>query len=169
MWGGPGDDVIRSNIDIEEPQLDAAASGPFLLYGGGGDDVVGLSSPYDELGLHDSCRTTIRCTFVAFGGAGRDVLSFRHTYGDVHADLESGDITYAGGRADVVGFEDVDGSRREDVILGTDGPNHVDGNGKNDRLYGRGGNDVLDGGNGRDAAYGGSGRDRCVAELQSSC
>jgi extracellular elastinolytic metalloproteinase len=52
------------------------------------------------------------------------------------------------------------GTSRADVLLGTTGPNRIDGKGGNDRLCGAGGNDTLIGGAGVDKFDGGSGNDK---------
>ena len=52
-----------------------------------------------------------------------------------------------------------EGGPGNDVILGTDGADQIDGNGGNDVICGRGGAGSLDGDGGSDRVYGGPGND----------
>jgi Ca2+-binding RTX toxin-like protein len=164
--GGPGADVITTEIDVEDGP--AFPTKPFVLDGGAGPDRIFVTSPSDQGGFHP-CPPTKVCSFRVDGGPGADVLSFQRTGGDVHLDLARGRATYVGGHATVREFEAVEGSARADILRGTRRGDHLDGNGGPDRLFGRGGRDLLHGGNGHDVAFGGPGRDRCVAEVRHSC
>ena len=70
------------------------------------------------------------------------------------------DVIEPGERDIVSAFEDVDGTRHADVLIGDDGPNRFDANGPSgDRIDGRGGDDALRGAGGDDVLLGGSGDD----------
>jgi Ca2+-binding RTX toxin-like protein len=55
--------------------------------------------------------------------------------------------------------DDIDGTRRDDVIRGLRGNDEIDGRGGNERLYGQAGNDELDGDGGKDRLFGNKGDD----------
>ena len=57
------------------------------------------------------------------------------------------------------GFGNVEGTSKDDVIIGDDNDNLINGNAGNDIIYGLGGNDILIGGAGRDVIDGGLGND----------
>lgn len=169
LHGGDGADVLTMFVDNEDPNLTLAQSGHFIMEGDDGDDVVELASQWDEGGYYPSCYLWL-CMSKSVGGGGKDTLSLVHTYGNARVNLASGAVSYGRGTdSSAVGFENVIGSGRADVIRGSGKANRLDGRGGNDKLYGLGGNDVLIGGAGRDAAYGGPGKDRCVAERRTSC
>jgi Ca2+-binding RTX toxin-like protein len=69
----------------------------------------------------------------------------------------------------ILGFEDLQGGPWRDVLIGSAGPNRIDGDDRIDILKGRGGDDILLGGDGFDRAFGGPGRDRCRAERTRDC
>jgi hypothetical protein len=47
-----------------------------------------------------------------------------------------------------------------EILIGSQGADHLRGASENEQIYGRIGNDTLDGGSGADAIYGGDGDDR---------
>lgn len=51
------------------------------------------------------------------------------------------------------------GTNGDDIIIGTDGDDEIDGGNGNDRIFGNGGNDKINGGNGDDRLIGGDGDD----------
>ena len=69
----------------------------------------------------------------------------------------------------ILGFEDLQGGPWRDVLIGSRGPNRIDGDDRIDILKGLGGDDHLFGGGGFDRAFGGSGNDRCRAERTTGC
>jgi Ca2+-binding RTX toxin-like protein len=176
LSGGAGRDVLTTWIDNDMELLPRPMQGDFHLGGGPGNDTIDLTSPFTADGVAATCQyrdqtpsPPKRCTSTANGGRGQDLLSFWQAFGDVHADLRSGKVTYAGGSSTVRGFENAQGSPGDDVLLGTPGPNLFRGGMGDDTLKGRGGRDVLQGGDGHDIAYGGPGHDQCTAEVLHSC
>jgi Ca2+-binding RTX toxin-like protein len=90
------------------------------------------------------------------------VAVFLDVDGPVTVDLLSVSATGAGTDA-LRGFEDVWGTRADDVIVGSDVGNVLLGFAGADDLSGRGGDDVLRGGPGADRARGGAGVDVCFS------
>jgi Ca2+-binding RTX toxin-like protein len=150
VTGSPGDDEIAGD-DLAN-----------VLAGGDGNDTIDGEGEADTL----------------LGGAGTDIVSFASATKGVTVDLKKG--TAKGDGADTLdGFENVEGTRKADVIHGSGGKNTLDGadgpdtisggNGAdqvlggdgNDLLFGEKGNDVLKGGDGKDQLDGGDGNDRC--------
>ncbi len=112
--------------------------GPSALFGGNGNDfMVGLggADAFD-------------------GGAGIDTLGFANSPGAVKVDLAGGRGYWADAEGDTyIRMENVFGSPFNDIIIGDDGDN---------RLEGHGGNDILVGGGGTDTLFGGAGADTFV-------
>ena len=72
-------------------------------------------------------------------------------------------LTCDGELATIVGTagpDEIDGTPGDDVIVGLAGDDRIDGGGGHDVICGSGGNDRLDGGAGSDSLYGGHGDDR---------
>jgi Ca2+-binding RTX toxin-like protein len=175
LLGGRGDDSLNgsgkfssSNSDILSGGAgdDALANGKLLL-GGGGSDLL-IASP---------------CTGQRVeGGGGVDSASFARAYLGLGVQVRlggsavfpahklGGELIPAGCRlADSEptsipdSIENVEGSPREDVVIGNGGPNILLGRGGDDRVRGEAGNDFLVGGTGRDEISGGHGDDRLYA------
>lgn len=101
---------------------------------------------------------------VLVGGGGTDSLAYRHATG-VRVDLRAGN-SQGQGRDAVRTVEDVEGTPGSDVILGSRGPNSLNGGLRgHDRILGRGGDDSLFPG-GRSLVMGGRGDDYL---LDSDC
>jgi len=96
-------------------------------------------------------------------GSGADSLTFDPLdKGRLYLDLDSGFGRILNGdnaRFLLKSIEQLTGTRRDDVIRGSDDRDVIDGNGGNDLIKGRGGNDSIDGGSGSDKLYGGGGSD----------
>ncbi|SEW00756.1 serralysin [Cognatiyoonia koreensis] len=154
-----GDDVI------------AGTSGDNIIKTFGGDDRVfgGRGDDRIELGDGDDFVRAGGGEETFYGGSGRDTISYEKAGSGVRLDLYKD--TASGGWATndtIDSFENAEGSKGDDVILGTVGGNVIKGNRGDDKLIGRSGNDTLfggsgddffDGGTGRDVLYGGSGAD----------
>ncbi|CAN5220039.1 hypothetical protein BH10PSE4_BH10PSE4_07870 [soil metagenome] len=84
--------------------------------------------------------------------------------GGVHVDLGAG---YASGSGDdtLISIEGAIGSRRNDVLVGSEVANSLYGNAGDDLLIGGGGNDSLYGGGDSDTLYGGQGADLLDASV----
>lgn len=97
---------------------------------------------------------------VLEGGAGVDWL--RYMRSDTGITIDLGMNTAQGGHAEgdvISGFENVEGSRFADVLIGSSQDNVLRGGNGNDQLFGGDGNDKLIGGLGADHMDGGDGFD----------
>ncbi len=134
---GAGNDVASSaapNLTMQGGAGDDTLMGAGTLVGGAGSDVVKPSGALDK---------------ASDGGAGAgdvDRLSF---------DLASAPLTLTSSAAGVqlgafmhTGFEQLEGGRGNDTILGFTGAEVLFGGDGDDKIQGRGGSDVLDGGPG---------------------
>jgi Ca2+-binding RTX toxin-like protein len=112
---------------------------------------------------------------AVLGGSGTDAVAFVDSLGPVTVDLASGFANEAGGDLDTVSdVENVLGSEGGDHIYGDGGPNVLDGWEGDDSIYGRAGVDDLRGGDGHadtildgegnDTLKGGAGDDTLLAD-----
>ena len=135
--------------------------GANIIYGGGGGDVIdGAGGDDTIIGGPGNDNMT--------GGTGIDTASYQDATGGVTANLGTGVASGADGADSLAQFENLIGSRFNDVLTGNDGANLIQaGNGNDqlfgglgtDTLYGGVGNDTVDGGAGVDQLYGGAGAD----------
>ena len=144
--GGRGRDVLT-----------IPASG--RVRGGRGGDVIGSA------GIPASSSAEVR------GGPGLDVLGIWVPQGspaigwnvDLPRDLAIGPRREM--FQPLAGIEDIDGSRRGDVLVGDDKPNRISGGRGRDTIRGRGGDDRIEaaGDGARDSIRCGPGRDAVIA------
>lgn len=145
----------------------SAPNGFLLVNGGGGNDVLNGSPGGDAL-LGESGNDTLsggggpehlaggEGDDRVDGGEGIDTIAFS---APVTMSLAHGEA--AGEGTDVIaGVENVIGSPLADVIVGSSGPNRLDGGAGGDFIRARGGNDVVLGGEGADQLYGERAADR---------
>lgn len=142
---------VRGSAHNDELVGDDGAN---YLAGNGGDDRLWGSAGDDTLeGGAGADRLS--------GGSGVDWLSYRGSDSGVVINIE--DDTAEAGHAEgdtISGFENVSGSRYQDILTGGTGDNHLQGNAGDDELRGGSGSDVLEGGAGADYLDGGAGADR---------
>jgi Ca2+-binding RTX toxin-like protein len=126
LEGGPGDDKVYGSF------------GNDVVFGGPGDDYVSGGSG-DDWTVMDTGDDEVR------GEAGNDRMSYRnHAAVKVTLDGQANDGA-PGERDNVHGsWEIVEGSYGDDVLIGNDQANTLDGLSGNDTLKGRGGDDTLD-------------------------
>jgi RTX calcium-binding nonapeptide repeat (4 copies) len=88
------------------------------------------------------------------GGGNVDELDYSASTAPVSIDLAAAGPQNGGslGMDTLAGFEDVTGSKQDDVLRGTDGENSITGLSGDDLVEGRGGDDFMDGGAGVDTA-----------------
>lgn len=142
FYGGDGDDVVSNSY------------GNDLVLLGGGNDIAQLSLSQ----VADSQRDTLD------GGTGIDQISAAAA--SLYVSLEDG-VASAGplatapllGIAEISGFENVEGSSYDDVLIGNNLANVLLGSAGNDALQGREGSDVLRGGDGDELLLGQAGKD----------
>jgi len=148
-YGSAFDDVLNGNAKMN------------ILVGYGGNDTIsGLGGP-DLIGAEAGDD-------IVDGGKGRDQMYYGDSPSGVHVKLAKGTAT-GEGNDHLKSIEDVTGSKRADVIVGTSGPNAFTGGSGNDHLFGLGGRDRLIGERGKDRADGGPGKDVCRAEKIVHC
>jgi Ca2+-binding RTX toxin-like protein len=118
-----------------------------------GNDIVSGGSGID---FYDVGGSVFTSCFI-------NLDSKAHTSGATTVDANTAageDISGAGNKDIVTGFEHVGGSEAADLIFGNKAANQINGASGNDDLYGLGGNDLLDGSLGSDVLIGGKGADR---------
>jgi len=142
-----GDDVINGGGDGESFN---GRGGNDIINGNGGNDIISGGAGNDRLD----------------GGDGIDTVSY--------ADADAGVIvrmlpwrqdTRGAGFDTLFNFENLLGSRFDDVLTGDTGANRIDGGAGNDALYGARGNDTLVGGLGNDFLQGGVDGDTFVFDV----
>ncbi|MEM9128299.1 MAG: DUF4214 domain-containing protein [Pseudomonadota bacterium] len=141
LFGDSGNDTLRGGAGNDTLDGD---DGDDSAYGEDGDDTIYGWSGADLLD----------------GGAGTDLADYWWSSSGVTVNLATG--LGSGGDAEgdtLVDIEDVDGSRKNDTLIGDGKSNFLYGDKGNDNLQGADGDDYLSGGKGNDSLYGGSGDD----------
>jgi Ca2+-binding RTX toxin-like protein len=131
------------------------------LYGWDGDDVMDGRGGDDLLvpGIGDD---------TAEGGAGADYVDYFYgklsdflATNPVNVNLAAG-VSTGSGTDSLSDIENISGTNRNDVLVGSEEANAIFAYNGDDELYGLEGNDWVDGGPGNDLLNGGPGRDRCT-------
>lgn len=124
--GGSGHDTL------------SGGNGADLLHGDGGNDKLEGGAGSD----------------ILIGGAGRDTATYQSANGGVTVSLATlvYQNTVSAGLDQLVGIENLTGSKYNDILIGNSDTNILNGMGGNDVLNGLEGNDTLIGGSGRDTA-----------------
>lgn len=177
LFGGADDDVI---IGGEGADYLEGGTGNDIIVGGGGNDVYyfnagdGVDSLYDNLGEKNIIRF----------GAGVDPSKIKLRRGSLMLDLGDGDAIHIEdfdhndvfNSSTIGNFEfsdgstltvaellargfDLDGTPGDDILIGTNTTDRINGFAGNDTLEGGEGNDSLSGGRGSDILKGGAGDD----------
>jgi Ca2+-binding RTX toxin-like protein len=136
---------------------------PATIVGTAGDNVILGTSARDVIHAKggDDFVYALAGDDVICGGSGRDEIEISDI-DPVVIDLAAGvGISEDQGTDTFRSFEDALGSRWDDHILGTSGPNTVHAGDGGDIVSGREGNDVLDADGGINHVDGGPGRDKC--------
>jgi serralysin len=190
IWGNERDNLLfgdQSVNGVGDDDTVRGGDGHDTIYGGAGADFIAGGDGADDLYGGAGSDTIIGGNTDGFrnfveGGAGADDLfggdsfndddlSYVHSNAGVQITITDGATTTGvGGHAEgdqITGFEDVYGSRFDDILIETDTPTDPDRD-PNNYFFGRGGNDrlelgsgtgILDGGNGHDSLFGGTGVD----------
>lgn len=146
--GGTGDDIL------------IGTSGPDTLIGGGGDDVIEGRAGNDVLSDGDPSSERADRDRLD-GGAGPDIVGFRHRTTGVTVDLRRGRSDGGHGESDrLLSIEGAIGGAGADRLAGDARSNRLEGGPGNDVLEGRAGGDYLRGGTGFNTIRGGAGDDR---------
>ena len=131
-------------------------------FGWSGDDILDGRSGEDDL-YGDTGNDTLiggQGADALVGGIGTDTASYRTSAAPVTAALDGSLAATGDAVGDIyVSIENLEGSTRNDTLIGNIRVNLLAGGAGSDTLFGRGGNDTLSGGAGRDLFYGGPGAD----------
>ena len=184
VQAGAGDDLVRVDPLVVVPSRINGQAGDDALFGGGGDDILIGGAGRDRLvgdagndelrGLGGSDRLTGGPgDDVLAGGIGNDLLIEQ---GDVDFRLTDRTLTGVGSdslsgieRTRLTGGEsdnllDAGGFSGPTTLVGGAGNDLLIGGDGRDRLNGKSGHDTLLGGDGNDRLYGGAGRDVLAGE-----
>jgi Ca2+-binding RTX toxin-like protein len=174
LYGAAGDDYLFGDNPAADPMLGgrgddilSGGRGADHLFGGPGEDVLIGGAGADHLD----------------GGSGADTAAYTESDEGVLVNLAAG-VGFSGtAQGDVlVDIENLWGSRHDDVLVGDDEANYIEGGFGDDQLVGGGGGDVLFGGaqprdgvdiieppgdgvpltDGHDTLVGGRGRDQLI-------
>ena len=155
LTGGLSRDLLYGN---EENDTLLGEAGNDTLFGGTGDDSLDGGADNDRF-IGGAGNDTIT------GGAGTDIVDYRNydngTQG-INIDMRAGQ-----GGTDNRGYtdlytddiENLYGSSRNDIVIGTDGANYIYGYEGDDSIDGGLGNDNLQGAQGNDSIFGNAGND----------
>lgn len=128
-----------------------------LLDGGGGDDILG-GGLGDDVYWFDADEAQGVDQVTENGGEGRDTLDFSATESlgvevrlwNTRQQTVNGNLALS--LSSDTNFEDLRGSQMDDVLVGNDVANQIEGLAGSDRITGRLGNDTLLGGDGVNTA-----------------
>jgi Ca2+-binding RTX toxin-like protein len=155
-------------LDGDDAITNATSLGSRLLGGTGNDRLAGGSG--DDMLTGEAGADTLQ------GGGGSDTADYSdgaaRTTG-VRADLDGATGDDGGpedgpaGARDTMGsdMENLQGTIRDDVLIGNAGPNVIAGGGGHDQIQGLGGNDQLTG-RGGGTVDGGANNDTCTSDLR---
>lgn len=165
--GGEGYDTVDfSNIERSVDEVKLAARGEQDTIG---DDVkldsvesiIGNGQGTEFIFLGSPAATSIESIDAGDGIYYTDTLTLSDVNEGMLVNLPDNAMFghTSGHRTTVKNFEDVNGTRYDDTIIGNDGQNTLHGNGGSDELQGGGERDSLYGDGGKDRLFGGSGND----------
>jgi Ca2+-binding RTX toxin-like protein len=157
--------VGAGNFDLVGNEINNTLTGNAsanALSGLDGNDVLDGGAGADSLfgGAGDDFLTGGAGADVLNGGADNDTANYLPSSEGVTVNLTT--ATASGGDAlgdTLNGIENIWGSNRPDLLVGSGMANTLSGFGGNDTLDGAGGDDFLDGGAGADSLVGGEGND----------
>ena len=184
LIGTEADDVLYGN---KGNNAYLAGAGADLINGSSGNDSMSGGSGIDTLdysGLNADITFSRGGVITKSGGNGVDTIAAfdievikgnakrintidgsSGTTAAINVDLSSNSLEITGlpgigsAKLTVVNFSNVNGSENNDVILGDDKANTLNGGGGNDTISGGGGDDLLLGSSGSDLYRGGAGAD----------
>ena len=184
LIGTEADDVLYGN---KGNNAYLAGAGADLINGSSGNDSMSGGSGIDTLdysGLNADITFSRGGVITKSGGNGVDTIAAfdievikgnakrintidgsSGTTAAINVDLSSNSLEITGlpgigsAKLTVINFSNVNGSENNDVILGDDKANTLNGGGGNDTISGGGGDDLLLGSTGSDLYRGGAGAD----------
>ncbi len=143
IYGGDGNDKLYGLTDT----YSGANSGDDTFYGGAGNDWIYANGGND---------------FIDGGDGSNDDVRYNYSHTGVNVNLLTGEVDENGDgiiNDILVSIERVTGSKYDDVIIGDNAVNSLNGRGGNDNISGGGAGDYLYANNGDDVLYGGDGGD----------
>lgn len=161
ILGGGGNDTIDGDAGSDTASYAGAVSavtvnlslaGEQDTGGGGIDTLISMESligsSFNDTLTGTSANNSIEGGAgddLLDGGAGSDVLTFNKATGSISVNLGLATAQNTGGAGvdTVLNFENVSGSKYNDVIIGTTGNNIINGGNGADTLTGGGGNDTF--------------------------
>jgi Ca2+-binding RTX toxin-like protein len=176
LLGGRGDDSLNGGAKDSSSRTD-------VLKGGGGDDAVANGKVLLGEGGSDLLIASPCTGQRVEGGSGVDSVSFARSYLGLGVRVRLGGsavfpahkfgrefipagCSFIESESSSIGdsIESIEGSPKEDVLIGDEAPNILLGRGGDDLVLGEAGDDFLVGGTGRDEIRGGRGNDRLYAQ-----
>lgn len=148
IWAGPKNNFING------------LGGNDIICSGGGDDVI-LGDPGDDRlfgGAGDDILLGWTGDDVLNGGRGIDYAEYSQARESMFVNLGTGRAR-GHGNDRLTSIERVNGSRFDDVLIGSEGRDSLWGWGGDDRIDARGGSDLVTGVSGSDELEGGEGLD----------
>ncbi len=176
LYGLGGDDILFATGGLADggPGVDyIQASGRTTAKGGADSDQIALGKgPVKALG--GPAGDTFKVLSPGFTGSvdgqgDANQLDFSQHTRAVKVRVGAGRATWRGGHLRLRNIDNVLGTMKGDVLIGSAGNDYMDGLRGPDRLNGLGGNDFLIGKGGFDRANGGPGWDICLTEGKVSC
>lgn len=135
IYGGDGNDTLRGYAGVN------------TLYGEAGDDLLWAVGGFD----------------IIDGGSGSgDELYYSFAASAVYIDFTTGTVDEGRNSSvddNFVNVEEATGTSYDDLIIGDNNSNNLNGSAGNDELHGGASHDSLSGGNGNDVIYGDVGND----------
>ncbi|MEH2257821.1 calcium-binding protein [Nostoc sp.] len=143
--GLAGNDTIQFTNGVEAPGQVRGGNGNDNITTGKGNDFISGGQGNDTIN----------------GGEGNNTADYSSSPNGVNVNLSTGFASNDGyGTQDrIFNIQNVEGSAKNDVIIGSNIKNYLNGGAGNDTLEGLGGDDVILGGEGADAIRGGGGFD----------
>ncbi|MEG3846345.1 calcium-binding protein [Microcoleus sp. herbarium19] len=133
-----------------------------LINGTNGNDNLNGTSGNDTLrglGGNDNLFGGFFGNDLLDGGNGNDTATYLGFSNNINASLETNKATFFGGSGTFIGIENLIGGNNQDVLIGNEVSNRIDGSAGGDNISGRGGDDFLIGGAGFDILRGELGND----------
>ena len=161
--GAVGSDYDDTLTGDEQDNLLIGGAGADLIYGMAGDDLISGDAGNDRLfgGAGDDTIEGGIGDDIMNAGTGSDTVSYIYPGKAVVVDLtqtESQD-TVGDGNDTLVSFENIIGSKGDDVLVGNEEANIITAGEGDDVIHGGDGDDTLSGEAGDDTVYGGDGDD----------
>jgi Ca2+-binding RTX toxin-like protein len=156
--GTSGDDLLEGTTGDD---IVCGGGGSDTIKGLGGNDILRGEGEPDKLAGGEGADT------LDGGSSSRDTADYSGSLSNVSATLTENTATGEGSDT-LLNIESLTGSKYNDMLIGSDAINTINGGGGNDELngligadtlFGAGGDDTINGGSGNDHLNGGAGAD----------